>query len=856
MERLATRASQFVLVGGISQQQSDLITIVEPGSAAAPEARKGQLYLVVEADADAPGAVAACQLAAQVFRRVFYADQSFSATAALRAAVRAANKALYEQNFNRAAHERANVGLTGAVLREGALYVVQVQPAQAYVLSEGRLRALPAHPSWDPAHVSVAPFDRAGALGASLFVEPELYRCPLRPGEAALICASSLASLLGRAEVETLLRHDPPAATARLQELAAAAGLSDAYALLLQVAAGRSGVASRASTATTRTTRAPDGWLGGLKRRTTAMLGGRQHPHDRPPRPAPTADPLHTLPEQPSFSPMPVPRPGPLELGESLGEHYERQRREQPDRAPLRRENLPPSAFLGEQSFSGATTRRIDLSDTAAVSQGRPYQPRFTHRPLADMTWSERLALPFQRLRLAVEERLQRRGTRRPPPPRPIPRGQGLSYRRARPPFPWALLTGLVLVVTALIFYGMSLSRQNDQQLVMEYFAAADERLDRVRAAADEPAAVAALDLARQAIDQLQASPGVTTTNPPLWLRYQELQREYERALAAVQRLTFFEEPVVLAELPSGRFADVVVPPPLGSITDTTVLEGLRYLYALDADPRSPRLYRIPRDGGAPLPYLSPGQPAGSAIVGPLRAAVWRIDQVVAVDQAQGGFGYYFRAGNTWNYSKLGASEIWTPRDRIDIEEYGGNLYVWGAQPNEVLRYRSGSYGDTPDYWFDPASIAELDLSTVVDMSVDGSIYLLRSNGTVLVFSQGQPVGEIVPEAITPPITSVTRFFVTGDSPENGYFFLLDSLGERIVQMEKLSGRIIQQIKVRPDGPLRLAELAGIAVDASEARPILYLANAGQIVRAELPPPPRPFREADSPPAPSPAPVP
>lgn len=366
-----------------------------------------------------------------------------------------------------------------------------------------------------------------------------------------------------------------------------------------------------------------------------------------------------------------------------------------------------------------------------------------------------------------------------------------------------------------------------------------------MRVASDEAAALGALDLARQAIDEVRASPNVTDTNPALWLRYQELQREYERALAAVQRLTFFESPEVLATHPSptGLFAGVVVPPALANVTDTNVLEGLRYIYALDVGATNARLYRVPRDGGAPQPHLSPGQAVGTTVVGPLRAALWRIDQVVAVDEAASGFGYYFRNAGAWNYSKLGASEIWSLRDRLDVEEYGGNLYVWGAQPNEVLRFRSGSYGDTPDYWLDPAAIQSLDLSTVVDMGVDGSIYLLRSNGTVLAFSQGQPVGEIAPEAITPPITAVIRFFVTGSSPEDGYFFLVDSLNERIIQMEKVSGKVVQQIKVRPDGELRLDQLAGLFIDSSGARPILYLVNAGQIIRAELPAPPRSFRE-------------
>ncbi|GAB4430017.1 MAG: hypothetical protein OHK0015_14650 [Chloroflexi bacterium OHK40] len=850
MQRCETRTGQLGLVGGIRQQRSDLITLVEPASPFAPEARKGRLYLLVEAEEGAPRGAAACQLVARTVRRVLYEDESFSVTSALRAAIRAANKALYEQNFNLPAAQRAQVGLTCAVLRDDDLFVAQVHPAQAYVLGDGRLRALPAHPSWDPAHLSAAPFARAGAIGASLFVEPELYRCVMRPGDAALLCSSNFAHHLARVEVEAALRPgDATAAIERLAHVAASAGLTDAHALALCVVPALSQVAREQPLSPAGVgergrlvARQLGGWIAGL--------AGRTAPRKASPvaRATPPPDPLRTLPEQPTLSPAPPPRPVPLDMGESLGERYTRLAA-RPDAARAQ----PPSSFLGEQSYlpppPGPVTRRIDLGDPQALAPARPYRPRYEARPLVDLSWPERLALPFRRLALAAEDRFRASRVRRPAPQqRPIPRGQGLSYRRTRPPFPWALLTGLVLVVAALIFYGLTLTRQNDQQLALEYFAAADQRLSAVRDAPDEASALEALELARQAIDEVRASPEVTRTNVALWTRFQELNREYERALAAVQRVTFFDEPTVLAThpLPAGRFASVVVPPALANITDTNVLEGLGYIYALDADAENARLYRIPRDGGPPQAYLSPGQAVGTAVVGPLRAAVWRIDQVVAVDEAPTGFGYYFRTGGTWNYSKLGASEIWSLRDRLDVEEYDGNLYVWGAQPGEILRFRSGFYGDTPDFWLDPAGVADVDLSTVVDMAVESSIFLLRSDGTVLIFSGGQPVGQITPEAITPPISIVTGFFVTGSAPEDGYFFLVDTLNERIIQVEKLTGKVIQQIKARPDSALSLAELASLTVDDSGARPILYLVNAGQIIRAELPAPPRPFRDPNA----------
>ncbi|RRR75239.1 MAG: hypothetical protein EI684_05230 [Candidatus Viridilinea halotolerans] len=846
MQRVEMLTAQLALVGGISQEQSDLITLVEPTTPASPAGRKGRIYLLVEANSDSPHALAACRLVSRMMLQGFYSDSSYSLTSSLRLAIRIANKALYEQNFKLPDEQRVCVGLSCAILRDNDLFLAQVPPTQAYLLAEGRLRALPAHPSWDPAHVSVAPFARSGALGASLFIEPELYRCTMNSGAGMLLCTSSFASLLGRTELDHALRQrDPAAVTERLRQVATAHELSDAHALILTISAVHK-LAPRLPRGTGRVAHATQerkGWLRGLG---GAILRVVRPQLDEPP-PLPDAAPaIQQFPAQPTHSPQPIPRPPPLELGPSLEEHYAQTQRSDYEKAPLRHENLPPSAFLGEDLAPGLPKRPIDLGDPIALTPGRPYRPRYEYKPMIDMSWGERLTLPLRHLALGIEERWRSRRVHASLPPQsPMLRGQGLTYRRSGPPIPWQLLIGLVVAVAALIFYGTFLTRANEQQLAIEYFVAAEQRLAFIRDAPDEEAALQALELASQAIDEVRTSPSVNATDTELWLRYQELQREYERALAAVQRLNFLDNPQLITTHPlaTGQFASIVVPPALIGVTDTVTLEHMSYIYAVDADTQNGRLYRIRRDGGAAQTYLSPGQGIGTAVVGTIRAALWRIDQVIAVDQAPNGFGYYFQSGGNWNYSKLGASEIWFPRDRLDVEEYGGNLYVWGAQPNEVLRFRSGFYGDTPDYWLDPASTVGVDMSTVVDMAVDGTIYLLRSNGTILIFSQGQFVAEVNPESITPPISLVRAFYVTGSGPDDGYFFLVDARNGRIIQVEKTTGRVIQQLKTRADSTMSFDALTSLAVDTSGPRPILYVVNGNQIIRADLPAPPRPFRE-------------
>ena len=124
-----TRSSQFGLISGIRQPHSDMALVAEPAGLFAPEARKGQLYIVAETDQDVARGRDACQAAIKAIRKHFYDDSSYSVTSALRKALSAANKALYEHNFGVMAQKRAVVGVTCAVIKGNDLYIAQVAPA-------------------------------------------------------------------------------------------------------------------------------------------------------------------------------------------------------------------------------------------------------------------------------------------------------------------------------------------------------------------------------------------------------------------------------------------------------------------------------------------------------------------------------------------------------------------------------------------------------------------------------------------------------------------------------------------------------------------------------------------------------
>lgn len=868
MPAYQTHTQRFGEVVRQEQAADNLLLSVEPSNPFSSEARKGQLYILVEADMQAPRSPEACETILRTIRKEFYGHSSFSVTSALRYALHSANVALYKQNINHPPQHRVSVGITCAVLHENDLYIGQVTPCQAFVFHDGSMRTFPASSAWRTIHKSVLGSVKPGALGSSLSVEPELYRSPIRVGSTVMLCSSDLGLLLDTRFIqETLSSNDPNAISAQIEARIADATDKPSYGFVIALQPALSQAARNAPLSptgigerTSLTFRNLGEWFSDLTNEATHIFTKREKPKSIPRSERTTINPD-------GLSTNPIERPRPIDLGQSLEERqevarsadFQTQRRFQAEQQRFEEARLnqdqdeaPPSSFLGEYPTDLPTNmRRIDLSDLLEKTPtSHPYQAQHQIRPLVDMTWSERLMLPFVRLRerFIYRQAMPRLGDRPRHPQRNYAtqtyKGSILPPKRETPPFPWLLLLVLALLVTSLVLYGMNQSRSQADQDLAEFLALADQRVADVRSSANDEVALERLTILRDTLDQIRVSPLVTTTNINVWNHYQELQREYERAQTALQRLSYLEDPQILTShpLPNGRFHNIVVPPQVATISDTN---ALRYIYMLDSSSENTLLYRAPFRGGTTEVFLRPNDPIGDTVVGSVRAQAWREDNIIAIDQSPGGFSYFFRSNNLWAFSQLAGSELWSTNTPLDIEIYDGNLYVWGAENSQILKYTSGSYANLPTPWILNDQMSQRDFASSIDMEIDGNVYLLQSNGTVFVLSGGAFEREITPESISPPISAITRFFVTG-GPQSGYIFLVDTLNERIIQVDKMTGAVIQQIRAGEDSPIRLDFLTDVFVEDS-IRPILYIVNGGQIIRADLPSPPRPFQSSPIP---------
>lgn len=120
-----------------------------------------------------------------------------------------------------------------------------------------------------------------------------------------------------------------------------------------------------------------------------------------------------------------------------------------------------------------------------------------------------------------------------------------------------------------------------------------------------------------------------------------------------------------------------------------------------------------------------------------------------------------------------------------DAGIYNARLYVLDAAHNRIMRHAAGSggYGKAQFYLKDGT-----DLSQGVSLAIDGAVYVLRKDGSIVRIVQGvQETFGVA--AADPPVTAPLRLRTEGD----GDLFVLDSQPARILRYSKKTGALLAQ---------------------------------------------------------------
>ncbi|MDA8218227.1 MAG: hypothetical protein M0Z94_11485 [Dehalococcoidales bacterium] len=154
-----------------------------------------------------------------------------------------------------------------------------------------------------------------------------------------------------------------------------------------------------------------------------------------------------------------------------------------------------------------------------------------------------------------------------------------------------------------------------------------------------------------------------------------------------------------------------------------------------------------------------------------------------------------------------------------------GNLYVLDTQRRLVWRYVPGGdgYDRSPQEYLTGDLVANL--GSAVDMVVDGSVYLLLSDGQVAKYTSGraQPFPAVVPDT---PLRNPVSIFAT---PSTRYMYVADPANARVVRFTK-EGEYVNQYKAPNDA---FDSLRAVFVDEEGGR--LYAVTGTRALAFALP---------------------
>ncbi len=160
---------------------------------------------------------------------------------------------------------------------------------------------------------------------------------------------------------------------------------------------------------------------------------------------------------------------------------------------------------------------------------------------------------------------------------------------------------------------------------------------------------------------------------------------------------------------------------------------------------------------------------------------------------------------------------------------FNGNFYLLDAQQSRILKYvaTTGGYTNPPvDYL---SAGAKVDLSGAVDMAIDGNIYVLLADGTILKFLAGEQQSYQIVD-LDEPLKNPVALYVSGQDDAHGYVYVADAGLARVVQLTK-QGEFIRQFRVA-EGQAPLSQLRGLFVDEAQQR--IYLVNGSRLYAAPL----------------------
>lgn len=165
-------------------------------------------------------------------------------------------------------------------------------------------------------------------------------------------------------------------------------------------------------------------------------------------------------------------------------------------------------------------------------------------------------------------------------------------------------------------------------------------------------------------------------------------------------------------------------------------------------------------------------------------------------------------------------SQVWS-EPRL-IGGYFGFLYILDAAADRILKYAptGNTYDSPPTDYLQPET--SVDLANAVDMAIDGYVYVLLADGTILRFAGGQEEAFSVSGLDDHELQNPTAIFT---SPEIEYIYVAEAESDRVVQLDK-EGAFVRQFRPARESAEAFQNLRDIFVNES-GHQLLALTSEG-----------------------------
>ena len=276
-------------------------------------------------------------------------------------------------------------------------------------------------------------------------------------------------------------------------------------------------------------------------------------------------------------------------------------------------------------------------------------------------------------------------------------------------------------------------------------------------------------NLARQLLVEARA---LLATVTPLTATQKErtnsLQTGIEEQLQKLRHVTVIAEPIQLFNFANLDAQSAIAP---------ILLANRNYLYTQNQN--NGTLYKANLETRAMAAIYSPAVNLGKLAYG---VTVSDVEIILTNDKNE--FFSLNPANDNMQKIKINFS---APADVSNLASFKSLLYVLDAKNNQIYRYaKSGDNWGNPKNWL---KAAEPNLSGAVALTVDGSVYVLQTDGTIIKMENGKAVDFRV-KTIEPAISQPTGIKTTESSK---FLYVLDPKNQRLVVINKTDGNLTAQ---------------------------------------------------------------